>query len=236
MSADLEQTEYRSLTPAAIVGLILGLFSPVAFLSPLLVAVPVVGLVFSLLALRQIAISEGHVVGRPAAMVGLVLSTICATAIPAQAVGMRWLANRQARPVALAWFKHLAENDPYAAIELTVSPDGRQAPGPSLANYYATDETAHKRLYDFVNEETVRNLLALGDKATVRFYGDAGFGRLSRGRGQVLQFYAVTYREEPTAEPTTFFVQVLLEKTPATPNSPGGWRIVNHKGGVRPET
>jgi hypothetical protein len=235
VSADLEQTEYRSLTPAAVVGLILGLLAPVAFLSPLLVAVPLAGLVFSLMALRQISTSEGAVIGRPAAMAGLILSTICAAAIPAQAVGMRWLANRQAQPFALEWFRLLAEQHPQEAIEMTVAPEGRQVPGPSLINYYSSDETAHQRLQDFVSDRWIRTLLALGDKAKVRFYKDAGFVRLSSGRGQVLQFYAVTFRESPDDEPTTFFMQLQLEKSRSTATSPGGWRLVEYKGGVRPD-
>ena len=235
MSADLELAEYRSLTPAAIVGLILGLFAPVAFLSPLLVLVPVVGIVFSLIALRKIATSDGSVVGRPAAMAGLILSTICAAAFLSQAIGMKWLANRQAIPVAQEWFQLLAEGNPQAAIELTADPAGRKAVGPELVDYYASDETAYKRLQDFVQSPAIRALLALGDKANVRYYNHAGFGRLPGGRWQVAQHYAVTFHESPDDKPKTFFILLSLQKDPATATSPGGWRILDYKGGVNPQ-
>lgn len=238
MSADLEQIEYRTLTPLAVVGLILGLCSPLAFLSTLLVIVPLLGIVVSLAALRRIASSDGSVIGRPAAVVGLVLSTICASAIPAQAAGMRWLMNRQAQPIAKQWFDLLAEGNPHEALELKSPPQERRLLGSALPEYYASDETAYKTLQDFVNDPrdpTVHTLLALGDKATVRYYDDAGFGRMRDGRVQIAQIYAVTFPDPENEKPTTFFVQLALEKYPAIDDFPGGWRVLESKGGVRPE-
>lgn len=235
MSSDLEQTEYRSLAPLSLVGLILGLLAPVAFLSPLLIAVPLAGIVFSLIALRQIATSDGSVLGRVPAIVGLVLSTICATAIPAQSVAQRWLASRQARPIAMEWFALLAKDDPYSAVEMTNQAAGRLASGPTLVEHYTANEALYERLQTFVNDPAVRALLALGEQATVRYYDDAGFGRLSGDRLQLGQIYAVTFRESPDDEPVTFFVQLVLEKNPGNPTMPGGWHILSYKGGVRPE-
>jgi hypothetical protein len=231
VSSDLEQTDYRSLSPLAVVGFVLGLSAPVAFLSPLLILVPLAGIVFSLAALRQIGASDGTVIGRPVAVVGLVLSTICAIAIPAEALAMRYLASRQARPVAMQWFDLLANNDPYSAVEMTNHPAGRLASGPELPDKYVSNETLYKSLQTFVNDPAVRALLALGDRATVRYYMDAGFGRSTAGDVQVAQIYAVTYHQSPSDEPTTFFVQVALEKIAGDLSSPGGWRILSYKGG-----
>jgi hypothetical protein len=235
VSADLELVEYRTLTPAAIVGLILGLFAPVAFLSPLLVLVPVAGIVCSLFALRKIATSDGSVVGRPAAMAGLVLSTICAAAFLTETIGLKWLANRQAIPVAQEWFQLLAEGNPQAAIEMTADPAGRKAVGSNLVDYYASDETAYKRLQDFVQTPAIRALLALGDKAQVRYYNHLGFGRLQGGRWQVAQHYAITFPDSSEGKPKTFFMLLSLQKDPTTATSPGGWRVLDYKGGVNPD-
>lgn len=235
MSSDLEQTDYRSLSPLSVVGMILGLFAPVAFLSPLLIVVPLTGMVFSLVALRQIATSDGSVVGRAPAIAGLVLATICASAIPAESVAMRWFTSRQARPIAMEWFQFLARNDPYSAVELTNHPSARLASSPSLVENYTSNEALHENLQTFVNDPAVRALLALGDRATVRYYNDAGFGRLAGGRFQIAQDYAVTYRDSANDPPISFFVQLALEKIPGDASAPGGWRILSYQGGIRPE-
>jgi hypothetical protein len=235
VSSDLEQTEYHSLSPLAVVGLILGLIAPVAFLSPLLVLVPLAGAVVSWFALRQIATSDGSIVGRTAAVVGLVLSLICATAIPAQALALRWFTSRQARPIAMEWFAQLAKNDPYSAVEMTNHPAGRLASGPNLADQYISSEALYKSLQTFVTDPAVRALLALGDRATVRYYSDTGFTSAAGGRVQIGQIYAVTYRQSPDERPISFFVQLALEKLPGDPTTPGGWRVLSYKGGVRPE-
>jgi hypothetical protein len=114
---------------------------------------------------------------------------------------------------------------------MTNHPAGRLASGPDLADKYASNETLHKSLQTFVNDPAVRALLALGGRATVRYYTDSGFGSSSTGGVQVAQIYAVTYHPSPNDEPTTFFVQLALEKVPGDLSSPGGWRVLSHKGG-----
>ena len=76
---DHEQTtEYRSLSVLAVLGLVIGLIAWVAYLAPFLIVVPLAGIAISLLALRQIAVSDGVMAGRWAAIVGLALSIVFA--------------------------------------------------------------------------------------------------------------------------------------------------------------
>jgi hypothetical protein len=235
VSSDLELNEYRSLSPLALVGLVLGLCAPLAFLSPLLIVVPLAGIVFSWLALRQIASSDGMVVGRAIAVAGLVLSLICGAAIPAKSLALRQFTSQQARPIGMEWFALLAKNDPYSALEMTNHPSGRLGPGSTLADQYTSSQSLYESLEKFVQDPAVRALLALGDRAEVRYYDDVAFSRGARGSMQIAQLYAVTHRQASDEEPITFFVQLGLEKLPGDGTTAGGWQILSYKGGVRPE-
>ena len=93
---DTEIAAYQSLSMPAVVGLILGLFSPAAMLHPLLWFVPVLGIFFNGLALWSIARNVPAIVGRKAAVVGLVLSVFFGTAAVTDWFVHRQLLRRQA--------------------------------------------------------------------------------------------------------------------------------------------
>jgi len=67
---------YRALSKSAVLCLILGWLSLSALMSPVLLVLPAVGILVGLLALRQLRRYPAELSGRPAAMVGLVLSVL----------------------------------------------------------------------------------------------------------------------------------------------------------------
>src|SRR5438874_2243110 len=71
-----ETSSYRSLSVLAIISLVVGIAAPLAFIGPLLLAIPLFGIALSLVALRQIAASEGALAGRWAAITGLSLCVV----------------------------------------------------------------------------------------------------------------------------------------------------------------
>ena len=75
-----EDAAYRTLSILSVVSLILGVAAPLAFFAPLLLVIPLAGIATALLAIRHIALSEGALMGRAAALVGLVLSVGCISA------------------------------------------------------------------------------------------------------------------------------------------------------------
>jgi hypothetical protein len=135
----------------------------------------------------------------------------------------------------MEWFALLAENDPYSALEMTNHPSGRLGPGSGLADQYTASHSLYDRLQTFVRDPAIRALLALGDRAEVRYYDDVVFNRGARGSLQIAQLYAVSHRPSSDAAPITFFVQLGLEKLPRDGTAPSGWQILSYKGGVRPE-
>jgi hypothetical protein len=65
--------EYAAISPMAVVGLVLGILGIAALLAPPLVAMPAIGFILSLIALRRIRRSEGVLAGRGFAVAGIVI-------------------------------------------------------------------------------------------------------------------------------------------------------------------
>lgn len=68
---------YRALSPLAVVAGVLGLFSLTAFLSDVMLIVPVLGLIFGIVAWRRIAELPDELTGLTPAKIGVALSTVC---------------------------------------------------------------------------------------------------------------------------------------------------------------
>ena len=87
---DAQLAEYRAVAGQAVLGLIFGLLSPVALIDPMLWVVPLLGVFFSVWALRRINKYAPAMIGRKAALVALALSLLFAAAAPAD-----WLIYRK---------------------------------------------------------------------------------------------------------------------------------------------
>jgi len=85
--------QYRALSSGAVVALVLGLLSLLAMTDYWLVAVPIVGVVWGVVALRQIRARPEELTGRGMAWAGLVLSSVL---IP---VGPAWVYYQEVSPV-----------------------------------------------------------------------------------------------------------------------------------------
>ena len=240
-AGDAEIARYRPLSKLAVAGLIVGLLSPLAVIEPVLYLIPLAGILVGALALGRIARSGQALLGRKAALAGLVLSVGLAAAAPGHWITYRWLLRREARQFATVWFDLLRQGEPQKAFQLTVHPDYRQPLDDSLWDYYKENPQQHRSLWDYVgNAERglsdqapplVRTLLALGSRARVRYFATEGQGRIG-GTDTVYQIYAVTYDEG--GGPKTFFVSMELKRVLVKPSGVASWRITRADGGVRP--
>ncbi len=225
---------YRSLSASALVGLGLGGLSPLAMLNPLLWMVPVAGLTFAGFALYRLRNEEENLVGRGAAMVGLALSITFAAAAPAATVSYRWWLEREAQPVALHWFELLAADQPRQAHAMGLARPLDQASMADLLPTGAAPPDDDTLVEQFANEPLIRTLLALGDRAQVRYWSTESVvpDNVPEPKDQVQQIYAVSYQQ--AGQTTTFFVRLGLERRMLAPPEGGRWRITSHDGGVRP--
>ncbi|MEN6557828.1 MAG: hypothetical protein ABFC54_06580 [Thermoguttaceae bacterium] len=229
-SQDAEMASYRPLSGCALAGLILGLASPLALLDPTFWALPIFGLFFCWQAFRRIK-KNSSLAGRPLATTGLLFSLLFLVAAPTDWFVYRKAVRDEARVFSAAWFKYLAENEPQKAQQLALPPAERQPLNNQLWRYHREHPPAKEALHNYVQQPLVRTLLALGPRAETRFYQTASQTR-SNTIDQIDQIYAVTYEDD--GEKKSFFVHVQMVRAPAA-NGKAQWRILQTKGGVRPE-
>jgi hypothetical protein len=234
-STDLRQSndedlDYRTVEPWAVGGLLGGLASAIALVGGPAVMVALGAVVVNLIALARIR-REPSRSGRGAALLGLGLATMFAMAPIAQRGATHVLLSRQARPIADQWFEDLRQDRPERALRLQLAAEMRPPLDDSIWLHYRHDDESRYRLIKFVRDPLVRTLLALGDRAQVRFYETRS--AVSDGElGGVHYIYTVTY---PDAEgKKTFFVSLLLERNPNSKPGINPWRIKAYFPGQSP--
>ena len=180
---------YRSLSVLALLALAMGLLAPLAFSAPLLLAVPVLGVAVALLSLGKIAASDGQMIGRKAALVGLTLSVVClAGALTRDWMALR-LVGRQAQVAGLQWINLLLANRPQAALAMT--PEGQPRP-PAPSSPMGPSEPEESPFELFVAEPLVQALTELGEGAEAEFLAQSACVRVDAYRHLVEQQFAVT--------------------------------------------
>jgi hypothetical protein len=229
--ADPER-DYKRVDPWAVGGLLLGCLSPLTLIAPILWLVPLLGLAANGIALRRIKL-DANLVGGKAALLGLALSIVFVIAPVAQYLTSFVMLSRQARPIADQWFEYLRQDSPEKALMLKMAPDYRQPTNEDLWLFYRHDGEANRDLRKFVEHPLVRALLALGDRAQVRFYNTTAVDTAG-SLAQVQYWYTVTYPDQGGKK--TFFVRIMLERKPTERASVNPWCVKAFVGGFDPAT
>jgi hypothetical protein len=231
-AADREVASYRSVSSQAVAGLLAGLLSPLAMFASAFWLVPLAAVVLSGLALRRMATRRPDLVGRPAAVAGLMLGAVFLVAAPVDDMVYRSFIRRQAREFAAIWFDAVQNKEVYRSHYLTISPNKRRSLESKLPEFYARNDSSRMLLRQFINDATMRTLFALGKDAEFRFYETIGEER-QEGFDTVKQIYAVTYADE-RKQPKTFFISLLMQRSVDTSTGRAGWTMVHVDGGLRP--
>jgi hypothetical protein len=231
-AADEEVTRYRAVSSLAVAGLLAGLLAPLAMFAAVLWLAPLAALVLSGLALRRIASRRPDLIGRPAALAGLVLGTVFLVAAPADELVFRYFLRQQARQFAEIWIDAVRHGEVYKAHHLMVDPKHRLPLENKLADFYRNNEKWRRVLEMFRNEPAMRTLFALGPAAEIRFYETARVDR-QEGVDIVQQTYAVTFPDEQK-RPKSFFITLLMQRTIDNSSHSACWTLIHVDGGVRP--
>ena len=83
-SDDLDEFTYRSLSRAAVLSVVFAFFGLLAWISPVLLFLAVIGLVFGIIALRNLKKYPNELIGTPIAWIGLLLSGSIVIGAPAR--------------------------------------------------------------------------------------------------------------------------------------------------------
>lgn len=223
-----ELPEYRVLSGAAVLGLILGLLSVLAIVHVGLSFIGAAAALCSVIALVRISAAPTEISGRGMAVAGLILALFMTAAGVAREVTERRLLDFHSRELAAQWFEYLKEDEPEKALELNNSGASRRPLDEKLWDRYLTEKQEYEGLQEFVKKPEVRALLALGERAEIRHYACLG-----ATPENVAQVYAVTYSDEGTKK--TFLVKINLARSVFHDVGTSAWRVASTRGPWQPD-
>lgn len=204
---DLEQVAgYRTLSALAIIGLLFGLASPLCFVAPVFLAIPLFGAALSILAMRRIAASDGVLAGRWAAAAGLVLCIASIMALVSHHLAMRQLRSRQAEEFGRKWIALNVSGKSEPAFRLTV--EGSRRPMPFEPGTPAPETNPYD---EFLKQPMIRSLAAAGTDSEIEFAGTLDYTPQPRGQFVIQQRFLVTPASTATpSNPRTDPLEVVL--------------------------
>jgi hypothetical protein len=215
------------ISALAVVSLVLGLASPLSLAAPLLWAIPLVGAVIAVMTIRRIASSDGGLVGRSAAVIGLALCVGSLAAASTRAIVTEQALSSQAREAASEWLATLQSGDTRAAYEATVSGVRGPAPPPPPGSP-AASEPVRDPLADFRDHPLVRYVVSVGKEADVRFAGQEGSGADVISGGRLTEDFLVSPAQGSTGAPVT--VHVSVQRSRPNNLSAAKWLVSEYAG------
>lgn len=228
---EVEVIEYQAVSGLAVVGCLLGLLAAGALIWPLLWVVPPLAIVVNLIAIVRINRQPSVLVGKKFALVGLALAVFLTAMVPADKIAYDVAIRRQARHFASIWFDCLRDDKAIESYQLTLDPRYRRPLSELDAQVRVPDSEPRKGLQEYLEQSEVRCLLALGDKALVRYYATEG-QTSEPGRDTVIAIYAVTYEEE--GQKKSFFIRLGLDRRKLPVGDDSDWFVASSRGGYHP--
>ena len=212
----------------SIVSLVLGLAAPLALIAPLLFAFPIAGAVVAVLAIRRIAASDGAMVGRMAAVIGLALSIASVSAAFTRTALTQELLSRQARATAFEWFKLLQAGDAERAFLMTTA--SRQSPPPKdpADPRAASSEPETPPVEKFRVDPVVHFLLDHAQGMPVEYVRDTAFDPASSGGERIQQLFIVGAPAD-SGHGSATSVEIVLQRVRGFRGAPSQWLVSAHQ-------
>jgi hypothetical protein len=187
-----EGTSYRTLSILALASLLLGLAAPLCLAAPLLMVIPVCGAVLGIAAVLRIDASDGAMVGRTAALVGLGLSVASICAAYTRTSLTQTMLSAQARSAGEQFVQLLHAGDVDKAFELTLAHAQGPPPKPPQEKGGPPAEPPPDPFETFRTNPVVISLTKLGPEAKIRFERDLAFAPGARDEYSIAEQYLVT--------------------------------------------
>jgi hypothetical protein len=182
-----EETPIGNISGLAVVSLLLGLASPLSLVAPLLWAIPLFGAALAMVTVRRVASSDGALIGRRAAVIGLALSVACLCAAATRSVVSEQMLSQQARSIALKWLALVESGDVSSAYEYTT--DNTRGPLPPIEP--GRPVLLRDPIGDFRGIPLIRFLMSAGKGARTEFDKDLEITEESNGTFRVKQQFLV---------------------------------------------
>jgi len=171
-----DEAAYSQVSPMAVIALVLGLASPLAFIGPLFFLFPMAAIGAALLALGAIARSGGTLTGRGLAQIAIALGLVCTVAPVVRGSVRDSLLKAQAADTAQRWFRMLADGQLSDAMEL-LSGEGRGAlvPSAGMGQPPLPEDEAQTIALDRLRSDPLTRALNSGATATTESVTDPIF-------------------------------------------------------------
>jgi hypothetical protein len=161
--------EYRSVSRAAVAAAGLGLASSVVLVTPLLALVPIAAVGAAMVALRSIRSSGGQLVGRVPAVAGLCIAVMFLGWSVTQHFGRQLTLENNARRVVERWFLLLGEGKVQQAYQFRLHSSERILSPEAQSEYFEKNQEAARNLQGFASQAGIKELIAAGQRAGIRF-------------------------------------------------------------------
>jgi hypothetical protein len=222
-----DDLNYRAPSVLSIVSLILGLVAPLAFFAPLLMVIPITGAILALMAIRQIGSSEGTLIGRPAAMIGLVMSVACIAAVFARSTVVEMLLSRQAQSVAVEWFDALQAGDAASALKLTTASRQQPPKTPPGTPDIEAEPTASP-LETFRADPVVHFLMEHARGGAVKYVRDGLFDPAMTSNARIEQTYEVDVPATEGGNPSTR-IELVMQRVRDRLSDSTEWQVAAYR-------
>jgi hypothetical protein len=222
-----EDSNYRTPSVLAIVSLIVGLSAPLVFFAPLLMAIPIAGVVLAFMAIRQINTSEGTLIGLKAAHLALAISVACIAAAFVRTSLTQELLSRQARTTACEWIALLQSGDAEKAFQLT-SASRQSAPKAPPGSPEESAQPQVAPLDAFRADPVVHFLLEQAHDAPAEYVRDEAFDLAATSNARIQQLYKVAVPASEGLSPDTT-IEVILQRVRGYAGSPAEWQVAAYQ-------
>jgi len=211
--------QYRSVSPVAILALVLGLASPLALVNPTLLAIPLAGVVVAVVAMRRIDANAELLSGKGMALVALFLAVFFLVYTPARMWTRFQVLKGHATQLSDALVELLHEGKTYEAHQL--SQLKLAAPDPSRE---ISTELTGEDLRRFKELEIIRKIESLDRKFSYRL---DGFESTPGSRSADLLSARYVMMPDPSTRRDSFPLWVVMSRQVDDRTGKVYWKITN---------
>lgn len=206
----------------AIITLILGCFSFLAYFKTLFWAIPIFTVVLGALSLFALARNPNKI-GRKAALAGMALAVFFGSWTAGRHYSRQYWLTRNARQCAHFWFDLVQQNKLREAHQLLIPPPQWSQEAP-LDQLYASESTLQKAFEDFFSKPPLGTLVEVAPRAVIEFVGLQSHQRAPPHDDLVLQ-YVARYQQQGQLQELLLNITVRRSLQPGEDAS--NWYIVN---------
>ena len=205
-----DMVQYRPVSRLAVASMLVGLLSAAAIVNPLACWIALVAVILALASLRTLAKEGSAMLGRKAAVAGLMMGLGFGACGMTRYLARQPLLYREARTHARRWIELVQARRLYEAHQLHLPQEERQPADTDLDKVYQ-DDPAKQAFRSFFGEAPLKDIVNIGRRGRLRFVGNDGI-EIERELGQRIEVislrYAIDYAEGGTTKSLPFVIGI----------------------------